>query len=177
MPFFQPLPVDVGHLSFVEVDVEPVGPPRDIAGHTVPTRVLASTSEVAILLEGGWVYPQGLVLRFGARVRRSLAATALSYAPPIFHWHWPPHLPGAEFINVGVGYRDGSRFTNTDRPDAPAALHGLSGSGSSMAGWHEFWLSPAPPGGDIELWTRWVAAGVEETATAIPESNCNGTTR
>jgi hypothetical protein len=165
--FFSPLPAKIARLVYVDSEREPIVPPREILGRSIPPVLLATNDEAALVLEGGVAYPQGLVLRFGARVRRSIATRDSTYFSPLFHWHWPPHPPDGGFVNVGVRYADGTTFTNTDPPGARGAFHGLSGSGSAIAGWHEFWIAPAPMDSHVEVWSQWVGAGIDETVTTI----------
>ena len=167
MAFFDPLPVTVSELRFTDPDYEPLGPPRDLLGVTLAPMVVASTREAAVVLEAGWAYPEGLMLRFGVRIRRSISAEDGTYLSPTFHWHWPPQPPDAAFVNIGLRYPDGAKLTNTDAPNASGGLNSLGGSASSTGGSHEFFAWPAPRNGPVEVWTRWEAAQIPETHVVI----------
>ncbi len=130
-------------------------------GVAIAPALVASTAEAALVVEGGVVYPAGVLVRVGARLRRAISQTD-NYIAPQFHWHWPPHPPDAGFIDVGVRFVDGTELRNSDN-----TLLSLSGAGSALSAWHDLWAPGAPLDGTVELWTRWIGAGIAETRTRL----------
>jgi hypothetical protein len=69
-------------------------------------------------------------------------------------------------VLLGLRFSDGTEFRNLNKPGSAGHLENLGGGGSDSIAEYEF-FAPLPPPGDVEVWTAWPAAQIQETRTVL----------
>jgi hypothetical protein len=153
------------------------GPPDNEIPGSLDFTGLVQGTDIAVGLFGGEVYSSGMSLRLAVRIRR-LTDPSVDLGSQIFQHGRPGWGPTGGSLLIGVGFADGRTATNVDAyshadpfelSDEPRLSS--SGGGGGRTWDLQFWLTPAPPPGDLTVIIAWPAQGVPETQLLVPAAS------
>jgi hypothetical protein len=166
--FFEPLP-PLPPEPPVQRQPNWIAPRENEVGVAVPLQfVLARTADLALVVQGGVAYSDGLEFRL-ALSRRTPPP---SFFDPLGRHHG---RTGDEVLRFGVEFSDGSKARTLaagplrDGAAGPC-LTPRGGSGGGRT-WHtDFWLWPLPPPGPLVFACEWPAEGLPLTRHEVDAS-------
>ena len=148
-----------------------LGPPTDQVPGVVPVEVvLGRSSDVAVLLTGMRAFPDGVAMVLGVRLRQRVAGVDVEAWDDMFdHGHPEPGDSRWQEARLrwGFTFADGAGVSNLEAHPGGISLHGGGGSGSDQGCDRDYWLSPLPPAGPIQVFSEWPRAGLPLAVSII----------
>jgi hypothetical protein len=151
-----------------------------VLGIVMPVNmVLAQSPRAAVTLGSITAYPDGF--EFDYLIRSTSEELGQSLAEQLHRRHAGADLPD-DLFRVGVEFADGTRVTSIGserafgRTDTGGPAMVPRGGGGNFLRWEgNWWVTPLPPAGRLELVCEWPAAGIlltraELDATAIRDA-------
>jgi hypothetical protein len=148
------------------------GPANNILGIVVPLNiVLAQSPRAAVTLGSIIAYPDGF--EFDYLIRSTSEELGQSLAESLHRRYTGTDLPD-DLFRVGIEFADGTRVTSigsglpygSTETGAPAMVP--RGGGGNFQRWQgNWWVTPLPPAGRLELVCEWPAAGIELTRVEL----------
>jgi hypothetical protein len=151
--------------------------PGDMLPGVVPVEIVIGRSpSTVVLLTGMRVFPTGIEMTLGVRVRGRVRRRELHgevFDGPYSHDRDDDWQAGR--LKWGFELADGRRVTNVDPPPWPPerfdpswepahpVLMGHGGGGGNRAVDREYWLWPLPPTGRLQVACQWLDQGIDMT--------------
>lgn len=149
--------------------IEP--PENELPGAIAFHAVVGRTDELAVAIVGADAYSTGIAISLAIRLRHDDRS---ELAHELFG---RPHRGGSGGdLLVGVAYPDGRTASNVSTTPFPdrhldadhPTLAQRGGGGGGRTFGIDYWLTPLPPPGDLNVVVAWPSQGVDETHTVIP---------
>jgi hypothetical protein len=143
--------------------------PGAIAFHAV----LGSTEALAVALVGARAFSTGMSIEIAIRLRHT--DTSPDGLDADLFGHRRRGASGAGML-LGIAYPDGRSASNVDQRRFPEpstqvdqpTLVDRGGGGGGRTYDMTYWLTPAPPPGDLTIIFAWPSRGIAESRTVIP---------
>jgi hypothetical protein len=148
------------------------GPANNVLGIVVPLNtVLAHSPRAVVTLGSITAYPDGF--EFDYLIRSTSDELGQSLADHLHRRRTATELPD-DLFRVGVQFADGTRLTSIGserafgRTDTGGPAMAPRGGGGSFQRWEgNWWVTPLPPAGRLELVCEWPAAGIGLTRVEL----------
>lgn len=153
-------------------DVRPLGPPEDQLPGVVPLEtVLNQSANVAVLLTGMRVYPRGVAMVLGVRLRQRLPGMDMWVFDDVFdHRRFEEPIDAAwqqGRLRWGFVFDGGAEIDNLGMSANEIYLHGGGGGGHEQSCDRDYWLSSLPPSGPLDVFCEWPRAGLPLTTQSL----------
>lgn len=147
-------------------------PPEDrLPGIVSFEIVLNQSDDVAVLLTGMRVFPSGVAMVLGVRLRRRVRGMDMNVFDDVFdHRRFDePADPAWQRgrLRWGFVFDDGSEVDNLDTTPSGIHLHGGGGGGNEQSCDRDYWLSSLPPSGSLDAFCEWTKAGLPRRTQSL----------